>query len=209
MQASWWCVLLPSKEWSGGRQGGSVSPGALLSGASPVDSSVTRPVADSIPDDFSYLLHRHFGLGIVIGKLPLYASILVQPPFRSAGGGHSFTRPLFLRRLGEGYLIELGAGPCRSFVSWATVAGYLLMGFANSVLIRFRCLIDRLGIVRREHQRAEANLVESLDAENRARAMGLVEPASAWIRFRGGACRVAGLCFDDSASMFIARGSPS
>ncbi|MGA9576989.1 MAG: MFS transporter [Terrimicrobiaceae bacterium] len=147
------------------------------------------------------------GFGIVIPVLPLYAEHFGATAVQIGWLVGIFSLAQFFFAPIWGRVSDrVGRKPVLLFGLLGTVAGYTLMGFANSVLMLFVArLID--GIAGANISAAQAYLADISTPENRARAMGLLGAAFGLGFVFGPALGGwAGVTFNYSAPMFIAAG---
>jgi DHA1 family tetracycline resistance protein-like MFS transporter len=147
------------------------------------------------------------GFGIVIPVLPLYAEHFGATAVQIGWliGIFSLAQFFFAPIWGK-VSDHVGRKPVLLLGVFGTVAGYLLMGFANSVSMLFVArLID--GISGANISAAQAYLADISTPENRAKAMGLLGAAFGMGFVFGPALGGwAGVTFNYSAPMFIAGG---
>lgn len=147
------------------------------------------------------------GFGIVIPVLPLYAEHFGATPWQIGWlvGVFSLAQFFFAPIWGK-VSDRIGRKPVLLLGVIGTIAGYLLMGMAGSVLMLFVArLID--GIAGANIGAAQAYLADISSPENRAKAMGLLGAAFGLGFVFGPALGGwAGVKFSYSAPMFIAAG---
>ncbi len=147
------------------------------------------------------------GFGIVIPVLPLYAEHFGAKPWQIGWLVGIFSLAQFFCAPLWGKLSDrIGRKPVLLAGVTGTVAGYLLMGFAGSVLVLF---LARLlaGVGGANISAAQAYLADISSSENRAKAMGLLGAAFGLGFVFGPALGGwAGVKFGYSAPMFIAAG---
>jgi multidrug resistance protein len=147
------------------------------------------------------------GFGIVIPVLPLYAEHFGATPWQIGWlvGVFSLAQFFFAPIWGK-VSDRIGRKPVLLLGVIGTIAGYLLMGMAGSVLMLFVArLID--GIAGANIGAAQAYLADISSPENRAKAMGLLGAAFGLGFVFGPALGGwAGVKFNYSAPMFIAAG---
>jgi multidrug resistance protein len=147
------------------------------------------------------------GFGIVIPVLPLYAEHFGATPVQIGWLVGIFSLAQFFFAPVWGKVSDrIGRKPVLLLGVIGTIAGYLLMGMAGSVLMLFVArLID--GIAGANIGAAQAYLADISSPENRAKAMGLLGAAFGLGFVFGPALGGwAGVKFNYAAPMFIAAG---